>query len=140
MFDVSRGGNLSTDSSVRRQKRFQSALRKFQRFTKLLWAVTLSFVCVMREGRCCDLGNFPRTHLSGSRLSWSKLAKARSGLVTTKDVNRVPRGAVLENFAAYQPRRVTFICIKLRQRCKPRGRSSNDESLRNEKTFLKLLS
>jgi len=37
----------------------------------------------MRVGRCCDLGNFPRTCLSGSRLSWPKLAKARSGLVLT---------------------------------------------------------
>jgi len=37
----------------------------------------------MREGRCCDHGNFPRTRLSGSRLSWPKLAKARSGLVPT---------------------------------------------------------
>jgi len=37
----------------------------------------------MREGRCCDLGNFPRTRLSGSRLSWLKLAKARYGLVPT---------------------------------------------------------
>ena len=37
----------------------------------------------MREGRCCDRGNFPRTRLSGSRLSWRRLAKARSGLVPT---------------------------------------------------------
>jgi len=37
----------------------------------------------MREGRCCDFGSFPRTHLSGSRLSWPKLAKARSGLLPT---------------------------------------------------------
>jgi len=37
----------------------------------------------MREGRYCDLGNFPRTRLSGSRLSWPKLAKARMGLVPT---------------------------------------------------------
>ena len=35
----------------------------------------------MREGRCCDRRNFPRTRLSGSRLSWPKLAKARGGLV-----------------------------------------------------------
>jgi len=35
----------------------------------------------MREGRCCDRGNFPRTRLSGSRLSWQRLAKARSGWV-----------------------------------------------------------
>ena len=33
------------------------------------------------KGRCCDLGKFPRTRLSGSRLSWRKLAKARSGLI-----------------------------------------------------------
>jgi len=37
----------------------------------------------MREGRCCDCGNFPRTHLSGSRLSWPRLVKARSELVPT---------------------------------------------------------
>jgi len=34
-------------------------------------------------GRCCGLCNFPRTRLSGSRLSWPKLAKARCGLVPT---------------------------------------------------------
>jgi len=54
---------------------------KFQRFTGSLWAGTLNLGGVMREGRCCDRGNFPRTRLSGSRLSWPKLAKARSGLV-----------------------------------------------------------
>jgi len=32
MFDVLGGGNLLTDSPVKRQKRFQSALRKFKRF------------------------------------------------------------------------------------------------------------
>jgi len=37
----------------------------------------------MREDRCCDRGNFPRTRLSVSRLSWPKFAKARSGLVPT---------------------------------------------------------
>jgi len=58
----------------------------------------------------------------------------------TRDVNRVPRGAVLDNFAVYQPRRVTFKCVKPRQRGLPRERSSNDESLQNEKTFSKLLS
>jgi len=68
MSGVSGGGNLSTDSPVRRQKRFQSALRKFQRFTGLLWAGTLNLGGVMREGRCCDRGNFPRMRLSGSRL------------------------------------------------------------------------
>jgi len=77
------GGNLSTDSPARRQKRFQSALRKFQRFTGSLWAGTLNLGGVRREGRCCDSGHFPRTHLSGSRLSWPRLAKARSGLVPT---------------------------------------------------------
>jgi len=79
MFDVSGGGNLPTDSPMRRQKRFQSALRKFQRFTGSLWAGTLSLSGVMREGRCCDRGNFPRNRLSGSRLSWPTLAKARVG-------------------------------------------------------------
>ena len=37
----------------------------------------------MREGRCCDCGNFPRIRLSGSRLSWPRLAKVWSGLVPT---------------------------------------------------------
>jgi len=77
--NVSGGGNLSTYSPVRGQKRFQSALQKFQRFTGSLWAGTLSLGGVMREGRCCDRESFPRTRLSGSRLSWPKLAKARSG-------------------------------------------------------------
>jgi len=80
---VSRGGDLSTDSPVRRQKRFQLALQKFQRFTGSLWAGTLNLGGVVREDRCCDRGNFPRTHLSGSRLSWPRLVKARSGLVPT---------------------------------------------------------
>jgi len=77
IFSVSGGGNLSTDSSVRRQKRFQSALRKFQSFTGSLWTGTLSLGGVIRVGRCCDRGNFPRTRLSDSRLSWPKLAKAK---------------------------------------------------------------
>ena len=83
MFDVSRGGNLSMDSYVRRQKHFQLALQKFQRFTGSLWTGILSLGGVMREGRCCDRGNFPRTRLSSSRLSWPKFAKAWSGLVPT---------------------------------------------------------
>jgi len=58
MCDVSGGGNFSTDSSVRRQMRFQSALRKFQRFTGSLRAGILSFGDVMREGRYCDRGTF----------------------------------------------------------------------------------
>ena len=36
----------------------------------------------MSEGRCCDLGNFPKIRLSGKRLSKSTLANARSGLVS----------------------------------------------------------
>ena len=63
---------ISERIHVRRQKRFQSALRKFQRFTGLLWAGTLSFGGVMREGRCCEYGNFPRTRLFDSQLSWTK--------------------------------------------------------------------
>ena len=83
MFAVSRDGNFATDSPVRRQKRFQSALRKFQRFTGSLWARALCLGGVMREGRCCDRGKFLRTRLCGSRLSWPKLAKTWSGLVPT---------------------------------------------------------
>ena len=65
MFVVSGGGNLSTDSPVRRQERFESALRKPQRFTGSLWAGTLSVSVsgVLRWGRCCDSGNLPRTCL-----------------------------------------------------------------------------
>ena len=68
---------------MRRQKHFQSALRKFQRFTGSLLAGTLNLGVVMREGRCCDRGNFPRTFLFGSWLSWPRLVKVRSGLVLT---------------------------------------------------------
>jgi len=46
MFNESGSGNLSMDSSVRRQKRFQSALQKFQRFSGLLRTGTLSFVAL----------------------------------------------------------------------------------------------
>jgi len=35
----------------------------------------------MRQGRCCDHENFPRTRLPSSWLSCPKLAKARPGLV-----------------------------------------------------------
>jgi len=35
----------------------------------------------MREVRCCDLWNFPRTLWSSSWLSWPTLAMARCGLV-----------------------------------------------------------
>ena len=83
IFGVSAGGNLLTDSPVRRQKRFHSALQKFQRFSRLLWAGTLNLGGFMREGRCCYRGSFPRTRPSDSRLSWPKFAKARSGLVPT---------------------------------------------------------
>ena len=71
------------DSPVRRQKRFQSALRKFQCFTGSLWEGTLNLGVVMREGQCFDHGNFPWTRLSGSQLSWPRLAKARSADVPT---------------------------------------------------------
>ena len=58
MFSVSAGGNLSTGSPVRGQKRFQSALRKYQRFTRSLWAGTLSLDGVMREGDVVTAGTF----------------------------------------------------------------------------------
>jgi len=94
MSGVSGGGNLSTDSPVRRQKRFQSALRKFQRFTWSLWAGTLNLGGVMREGRCCDRRNFPRTRLCGSRLSWPKLAN--SGVFKVGGLEaRLKRGPLL---------------------------------------------
>ena len=83
MFVVLRGGNLSTNSPVRMQKRFQLALQKLQHFSGSLWAKTSSLSGVMREGQCCDHGSFPGTCLSGSRLSWPKLTKASSGVVPT---------------------------------------------------------
>ena len=58
MSGVSGGSNLSTDSPVRRQKRFQSALRKFQRFTGSLWAGTLNLGVVMREADVVTAGTF----------------------------------------------------------------------------------
>jgi len=51
MFIVSGGGHLSTDSSLRTQKRFHSVLREFKRFTGSLQAETVSLSGVMREGR-----------------------------------------------------------------------------------------
>ena len=52
----------------------------------------------------------------------------------------VPRSAVLANFTAYQPRRMTFKSVKPRQRRVPRGRSSEEESLQNKEIFRKSLS
>ena len=56
MFVVSRGGNLSMDSQVRRQKRLHSALQKFQHFTGILyeyiifWALPICWRgCVAKE-------------------------------------------------------------------------------------------
>ena len=70
MFVVSRGGNLSTDSSVRRQKRFQSALQKFQRFTGSLQAGTfLEHVC---QAVSCPDQNLPRPGLTWCRRSTSE--------------------------------------------------------------------
>jgi len=66
---------------LRRQNLPQSALRKFQRFTGSLWAGSLNLDGVMKEDWCCYRGNFPRTRLSGSWLSWLTFAKAKSGLV-----------------------------------------------------------
>ena len=79
ILNVSGGGNLSTDSPLRRQKRFQSALRKLQSFTGSLWAGTLSLGGDIREGRCCDRGNLPRTRVSGSRLFRRNLRKPSPG-------------------------------------------------------------
>ena len=69
--------------TCKQAKALQSALRKFQRFPRSLWAGTLSLGDVMKEGQCCNRGNVPRTRMSGSRLPWPKLAKPRSGLVPT---------------------------------------------------------
>jgi len=39
----------------------------------------------MREGRFCDRGNVPRTHLSGSRLSLLTLGKVGADLQTVRE-------------------------------------------------------
>jgi len=83
IFGVSAVGNLPTESPVRGQKHFQPALQEFQRFIGSLLVGTISLGGIIREGRCCDRRNFPRTRLSGIRLSWPKLAKATSELVPT---------------------------------------------------------
>ena len=47
-------------------------------FSAAKFAIMLNILGgVMMAGRCCDRGNFPKTRLSGRRVSWSKLAKAR---------------------------------------------------------------
>jgi len=104
MFGVSGGGNLSTDSPVRRQKRFQSVLRKFQRFTRSLWTGTLNLGGVMRKSRCCDRGNFPRTVGCPGRnsrrpgLDWCRRSKVERrnllfpfGYTTVQDCWMLPR-------------------------------------------------
>ena len=57
----------------------QISLAKVPTFHRIALGRNLSFGGVMQGGRCCDRESFPRTRLSGSRLSWPKLAKARSG-------------------------------------------------------------
>ena len=57
------------------------ALRKFHHLTGMLGTATANLGGVISEGRCCDLGNFLRTRLSGKRLFGPTLAKARSELV-----------------------------------------------------------
>jgi len=49
--------------------------------------------------------------------------------------DRVPRGAVSENFAAYQPLRVTFKSVKPCQHRVPRGHSSNDDLCKTKRLF-----
>ena len=60
---------------------FQLALRKFRCFTGLL-VVVMWKEAVIREGRCCDRGNFPSTRLSRSWQDVLVFTKARSGLVS----------------------------------------------------------
>ena len=50
---------------------------------------------VIREGRCCDLGNFSRTRVSGKQLFGPMLAKARSGLVPVFQAAGIKTGSVL---------------------------------------------
>jgi len=111
---MSWGGSLSTDSSVKRQKRFQSALRKFQHFTGSLWAGTLSFGGIIREGRCCErrkgrpmlwmqelsrlVVGFPDKNMWRPSLGWRKLSimKRRNwlfpfGYITVQGCWMLPR-------------------------------------------------
>ena len=65
--------------NLRRQKCFQSTLWKFPRFTGSLWPWALNLGGVMREGLCCDRGNFPTTRLSGSRCPGRHLRRPGPG-------------------------------------------------------------
>jgi len=71
---------------------FLNYVQYFQTMSKLFFQECkkfsrgLSFLCAHSSYgpvRSCDRGSFPRTCLSGSRLSWWTVAKARSGLVLT---------------------------------------------------------
>ena len=77
MFGMSRGGNFSVGSPLRMQKRFQSALQKFQRFTEQeLWAWW------RYEGRCvtawtflehvCQAVDCPGRHSRRPDASWCR--------------------------------------------------------------------
>ena len=56
-------------------------LRKYHALTGMLGTGKPNLGGVINDGRCCDLGNFSTTHLSGKRLSEPALANLRSGLV-----------------------------------------------------------
>ena len=57
------------------------ALRNFHRLIGLLGTGRASLGGTISEGRCCDLGNFSKICLSGTRLSEPTLKNVRSGLV-----------------------------------------------------------
>ena len=59
----------------------QLVLQKFHCLTGLLVTGRASLGETISKGRCCDLGNFSKMHLSGTQLSEPTLTNVKSGLV-----------------------------------------------------------
>jgi len=106
---VSLGGNLSTDSPVRRQK---ASIQLVKVPTLHQIAVGRNLCGVVTEGRCCDSRNFPRTRLSerrpgpgwcrlflGERRNW-KLPLGRTAAQGCWMLPRCPDSQHQECFAA----------------------------------------
>ena len=61
----------------------------------MLGTATANFVGVISKSRCCDLGNFLRTHLSGKRLFGPTQGKAGLGLLPVFQRPELKLGASL---------------------------------------------
>jgi len=81
MFVVSRQRWKSlTGFTCRKAKALPVRLAEVPTLPQLAVDRNVDLGVVMREGWCCDRWKFPRRLLTGSRLSWPTLAKARSAL------------------------------------------------------------